>query len=100
MKRWALEIVEVMLLYVASIMYCKSGGSRSPRQLTMELIEKIILEKHRDEFSATSGRSNITPSPLSSATTLHKGVRKLEFYLKGQVFGLHGKQGKDNTGSQ
>ncbi|GFU08962.1 piggyBac transposable element-derived protein 4 [Trichonephila clavipes] len=63
-KRWTLKIVEVILLYVAYILYCKSGGSRSPKQFKMELIEKIISENHRDEFSATSGRSSISPSPL------------------------------------
>ncbi|GFW40552.1 piggyBac transposable element-derived protein 4 [Trichonephila clavipes] len=57
------KIVEVMLLYVAYIFYCKSGGSRSPKQFRMELIEKIISENHRDEFSATSGRPSISPSP-------------------------------------
>ncbi|GFU93818.1 hypothetical protein TNCV_1660421 [Trichonephila clavipes] len=30
----------------------------------MELIEKLISESHRDEFSATSGRPSISPSPL------------------------------------
>ncbi|GFT53437.1 piggyBac transposable element-derived protein 4 [Trichonephila clavipes] len=30
----------------------------------MELIEKIISENHRDEFSNTSGRPSISPSPL------------------------------------
>ncbi|GFU91429.1 piggyBac transposable element-derived protein 4 [Trichonephila clavipes] len=64
MKRWTLEIVEVMLLYVAYILYCKSGSSRSPKQFRMELIEKINSENHRDEFSATSGRPSISPSPL------------------------------------
>ncbi|GFY12937.1 piggyBac transposable element-derived protein 4 [Trichonephila clavipes] len=63
-KRWILKIGEVMLLYVAYILYCKSGGSRSPKLFKMELIEKIISENHRDEFSATSGRPSISPSPL------------------------------------
>ncbi|GFU41582.1 hypothetical protein TNCV_2792921 [Trichonephila clavipes] len=30
----------------------------------MELVEKLISENHRDEFSATSGKPNISPSPL------------------------------------
>ncbi|GFW87837.1 hypothetical protein TNCV_1359411 [Trichonephila clavipes] len=30
----------------------------------MDLIEKIISESHRDEFSATSVRPSISPSPL------------------------------------
>ncbi|GFX95998.1 hypothetical protein TNCV_2288881 [Trichonephila clavipes] len=37
---------------------CKSGGSRLPKQVKMELIEKIISENH-SEFSATSGRPSI-----------------------------------------
>ncbi|GFT73909.1 piggyBac transposable element-derived protein 4 [Trichonephila clavipes] len=64
MKRWKLKIVEVILLYVAYILNCESGGSRSPKQFRMELIEKIISENDRNEFPATSGRSNISPSPL------------------------------------
>ncbi|GFX99306.1 piggyBac transposable element-derived protein 4 [Trichonephila clavipes] len=68
MKRWTLKIVEVLLLYVAYILYCKSGGSRSPKQLRMELIEKIISENHRDQFSATSGRPSNSPSPLRLTT--------------------------------
>ncbi|GFV70198.1 hypothetical protein TNCV_2553421 [Trichonephila clavipes] len=45
-------------------MYCKLGGSQSPKQLIMKLFEKIISENHRDEFSDTSGRPSISPSPL------------------------------------
>ncbi|GFU01845.1 piggyBac transposable element-derived protein 4 [Trichonephila clavipes] len=63
-----------MLLYVAYIMYCKSGGFRSPKQLRMELIEKIISENHRDDYSATSGRPSISPSPLS----LHAEIVEVE----------------------
>ncbi|GFW73686.1 piggyBac transposable element-derived protein 4 [Trichonephila clavipes] len=40
------------------------GGSRSPKQFRMELIEKIISENQLDEFSATSGKPSISPSPL------------------------------------
>ncbi|GFV48206.1 piggyBac transposable element-derived protein 4 [Trichonephila clavipes] len=63
-KSWTLKIVEVMLLSVGYIFYCKSGSSRSPKQFRMVPIEKIISENHRDEFSATSGRPSISPSPL------------------------------------
>ncbi|GFV61812.1 piggyBac transposable element-derived protein 4 [Trichonephila clavipes] len=48
---------------VAYTLYCKSGGSRSSKILRMEMIEKIISENHRDEFSATSGIPSIRPSP-------------------------------------
>ncbi|GFS76732.1 hypothetical protein TNCV_1622911 [Trichonephila clavipes] len=50
--------------FVAYILYCKSEGSKSLKQFRMELIEKIISEDHRGMFSATSGRSSISPSPL------------------------------------
>ncbi|GFT69089.1 hypothetical protein TNCV_3904831 [Trichonephila clavipes] len=39
-------------------------GSRLLKQFRMELIEKLISENHRDEFSTTSGRPNISPSLL------------------------------------
>ncbi|GFX18385.1 piggyBac transposable element-derived protein 4 [Trichonephila clavipes] len=58
-------MVEMMLLYIDYILYCKSGGSRSPKQFRMELIEKISSENHRDEFSATPGRPSISPSPFT-----------------------------------
>ncbi|GFW09308.1 putative transposable element [Trichonephila clavipes] len=50
---------------IAYIFYCKSGGSRSSKQFKMELIKKLISENHRDEFSATSGKPNISSSPPS-----------------------------------
>lgn len=46
------------------IFYCKSGGSRSPKQFIMGLVEKQIAEYHCENFSATSGRTSISPSPL------------------------------------
>ncbi|GFU84751.1 piggyBac transposable element-derived protein 4 [Trichonephila clavipes] len=55
----------MMLLYVAYILLCKSGRSRLPKQFRMELMERIISENHRDEFSTSSGRPSISPSPLS-----------------------------------
>ncbi|GFT64576.1 hypothetical protein TNCV_649591 [Trichonephila clavipes] len=36
----------------------------------MKLTEKLILENHRDEFSATSGKPSISPSPLR-LTSMH-----------------------------
>ncbi|GFX89432.1 hypothetical protein TNCV_4774631 [Trichonephila clavipes] len=36
----------------------------------MKLKEKLISENHRDEFSATSGRPSISPSPLR-LTSMH-----------------------------
>ncbi|GFU69058.1 tigger transposable element-derived protein 6 [Trichonephila clavipes] len=36
----------------------------------MKLTEKLISENHRDEFSATSGKSSISPSPLR-LTSMH-----------------------------
>ncbi|GFU85222.1 piggyBac transposable element-derived protein 4 [Trichonephila clavipes] len=59
-----------MLLYVAYILYCKSGGSGSPKSFRMELVEKIISKNHPDELSATSGRDSINPSPLR-LTSVH-----------------------------
>ena len=53
-----------LALWNSYILYCKAGDSRSPKQFRMELIEKLISENHRDEFSATSGRPSISPSPL------------------------------------
>ncbi|GFX34979.1 piggyBac transposable element-derived protein 4 [Trichonephila clavipes] len=54
---------EVRLLYVAYKSYCKSRGSRLPKQFRIDLIEKIISE-NRDEFSAPLGRPSISPSTL------------------------------------
>ncbi|GFU67202.1 hypothetical protein TNCV_4689341 [Trichonephila clavipes] len=51
----------VCILY---FVLCKSGDSRSPEKLRMGLIEKIISGNHCDEFSATSSRPRISPSPL------------------------------------
>ncbi|GFW63383.1 piggyBac transposable element-derived protein 4 [Trichonephila clavipes] len=79
MKRWGdIENVEVMLLYVAYVLNCKLGGSLSPKQLIMELNEKMISENHRDEFSATSGRPSISPSPfrLTSLQMLFLQLKK------------------------
>ncbi|GFU99468.1 piggyBac transposable element-derived protein 4 [Trichonephila clavipes] len=53
-----------MLLYVAYILYCKSGASLSPTQIRMKLVEKIISKNYPGEFSATSGRPSIIPSQL------------------------------------
>ncbi|GFV78100.1 hypothetical protein TNCV_3044801 [Trichonephila clavipes] len=36
----------------------------------MKLTEKLISENNRDEFSATSGKSSISPSPLR-LTSMH-----------------------------
>ncbi|GFX89810.1 piggyBac transposable element-derived protein 4 [Trichonephila clavipes] len=36
----------------------------------MKLTEKLISENHRDEFSATSGKPSISPSPLR-LTSMH-----------------------------
>ncbi|GFT61870.1 hypothetical protein TNCV_4914621 [Trichonephila clavipes] len=36
----------------------------------MKLKEKLISENHRDEFSATSGKPSISPSPLR-LTSMH-----------------------------
>ncbi|GFX81864.1 tigger transposable element-derived protein 6 [Trichonephila clavipes] len=36
----------------------------------MKLTEKLISENHRDEFSATSGKTSISPSPLR-LTSMH-----------------------------
>ncbi|GIY06121.1 uncharacterized protein CEXT_639811 [Caerostris extrusa] len=46
------------------ILYCKSRGSQSPKQFRVELVAKLIPENDCDEFSATSGRLSINPSPL------------------------------------
>ncbi|GFT71946.1 uncharacterized protein TNCV_2515871 [Trichonephila clavipes] len=62
MKTWTLKIVEVMLPYVAYILYCKSGSSRTPKQFRLELTEKIVSKNHSDEFFATSERYSTSPS--------------------------------------
>ncbi|GFU91620.1 piggyBac transposable element-derived protein 4 [Trichonephila clavipes] len=68
------KIVEVMLLCVVYILCCKSRGSRSPKQFRMELIEKVISENHRDEFSATTGGPSIRPSPFRLTSGYFPGV--------------------------
>ncbi|GFV68561.1 tigger transposable element-derived protein 4 [Trichonephila clavipes] len=45
----------------------------------MKLTEKLISENHRDEFTATSGRPSISPSPLSLSTII-RNRDKLQNY--------------------
>ena len=53
-----------LALWNSYIMYYKAGGSEMFKQFRMELIEKLISENHRDEYSAISGKPSNCPSPF------------------------------------
>ncbi|GFT94522.1 uncharacterized protein TNCV_248351 [Trichonephila clavipes] len=48
----------------------------------MNLTEKLMSENHHEEFSATSGRASISPSPLS---TTDNGLSLNDIQLNGGV---------------
>lgn len=45
-------------------LYLKSRGSGPPKQFRIQHAKKLIAEKHFDEFSNASERSNISPASL------------------------------------